>query len=308
MPYPKFHSVGCPRPRILQPLIRTGLVTARQLGTATLTATADSVSQDMPFEVLGDRFFLNNGARLRYDLDLPAGAGPFPAIVFVHGSGMVTRGNVAHGTNPFVPEGVAVLRYDKRGVGESTGIFFNVGPANSATTLGTLANDVVAAVRFLKNFPEIDPNRIGVLGNSQGGWISPLAAAEAEEISFMLIWSGPTVSVGLEIFYSSLADGTPTPLDDVYAQLPGFNGPHGYNPIPTLESLDTPSLWLFGGMDRSIPIRLDTLNMRSLQAMGKPYDFILYPYARHDLRDTRTGQFVSLWDDYLAWLREKGFL
>lgn len=287
----------------------TGLITGTGFGTATITATAGEVSESLLFEVIGDRFFKSGDVRLRYDLDLPNDSGgPFPAIVFVHGSGRLDRNMIAHGTNPFVSQGVAVLRYDKRGVGESTGGFFNIGPRNSASGLGVLARDVVAAVRFLGNFPEINPEQIGVMGNSQGGWIGPLAAAETDKISFMLMWSGPTVSVGLEIFYSSLADGTSTLLDSVYAQLSDFTGLHGYDPLPTLESLDIPSLWLYGAMDRSIPTRVDTLSMRRLQGMGKSYDFIMYPFARHDLRDTRTGQFVSLWSDYLAWMREKGIL
>ncbi len=112
------------------------------------------------------------------------------------------------------------------------------------------------------NFPEIDPQRIGLIGNSQGGWIGPLAATETDDIAFMLMWSGPTVSVGLEIFYISLADGTSLPLDSVYARLSGFTGLKGHTPMPLLSELDIPSLWLFGGMDRSIPTRLDTANMR----------------------------------------------
>ncbi len=286
-----------------------GLITATGFGNATIAATAGAASKSLLFEVIGDKFFLNGNVRFRYDLDLPDDSGgPFPAIVFVHGSGRLNRNMIAHGTNPFVPEGMAVLRYDKRGVGESTGTFFNIGLGNSVSGLGVLASDLVAGVRFLKNFPEIDQDRIGILGNSQGGWIGPLAAAEADEVSFLLMWSGPTVSVGLEIFYSTLADRTQTPLDNVYPQLANFSGLNGYTPLPVLEALDIPSLWLYGAMDRSIPTRLDTLNMRHLQDLGKPYEFIMYPFARHDLRDTRTGRFVDLWSDYFIWLRGKGIL
>ena len=286
-----------------------GLVTGNEFGFAGITATAGPVINQVLFSVLGDRFFLNEHVRLRYDLDLPDdGGGPFPAIVFIHGSGMQTRNTQAHATNPLVPEGMAVLRYDKRGVGESTGAFFNVGPSNSEVALRILASDAAAGVRFLKRFPEIDPDRIGVMGNSQGGWIGPLTASETDDVSFMLMWSGPTVSVGLEIFYSNFAEGTTTPLDDVYAQLPGFSGIDGYDPLPVLESLEIPSIWLFGGMDRSIPTRIDTMNMRQFQAMGLPYEFVFYPFARHDLRDSRTGQFVGLWADFVAWLRKEGFL
>ena len=79
-------------------------------------------------------------------------------------------------------------------------------------------------------------------------------------------------------------------------------------PLPILEGLDIPGLWLYGGMDRSVPTRIDTLNLRHLQALGKPYDFILYPYANHVLIDVRTNQYVDPWADYTAWLRKKGIL
>ena len=130
------------------------------------------------------------------------------------------------------------------------------------------------------------------MANSQGGWIAPLAAAMANEISYMLIWSGPTVSVGLEIFYSQFAEGTSVPLDDVYARLPGFSGQAGYEPMPTLMNITIPSLWQFGELDRSIPTRLDVENMARLQAAGLPFEFIVHPFANHGLIDTRTGQRV----------------
>ncbi len=286
-----------------------GLVTAQGFGAAEIRATVGAVTGRIQFEVIGDRFFLNGSVRLRYDLDLPDNSGgPFPAVVWVHGSGMLDRNSQALATNPLVPEGLAALRYDKRGVGQSTGSFFNIGVANSVSGLGTLASDAAAAVRFLTRLPQIDRSRIGIIGNSQGGWIGPIAAAQSSDVSFMMMWSGPTVSVGLEIFYSTLADGTNTPLDNVYAQLPGFNGAAGYDPLPTLQSLTIPSLWLYGGMDRSIPTRLDTLNMRNFQAMGLPYEFIWYPTGRHDLRDANTGMIFDVWSDQVAWMRAKGIL
>ena len=223
----------------------SGLVTARGFGRATIEITADAFVKDAFLEVIGNEFFLNGDIRLRYSLDLPDGSGgPFPAIVFAHGSGPITRGQVSGEMAAFVRRGIAVLRYDKRGVGESTGSFFNVGPGNGNNALNLLATDVAAGVEFLNNFPEIDQQRIGILGNSQGGWIGPLAALKTEKVSFMLMWSGPTVSIGLEIFYSNLADGTPTPLDSVYAQLSNFNGPHGYTPFSVLREIHVPSLWL----------------------------------------------------------------
>ncbi len=286
--------------------VEENLVRAQGFGTATLTATAGAAQTDVMFEVVGDRFFLSDGARLRYDLDLPTtGPGPFPAIVYIHGSGPVDRNRDVGATDPLLAEGLAVFRYDKRGVGESTGIYTDQFINDRRLTL---TQDAAAAVRLLKRLPGIDENRIGLMGNSQGGWIGPPVAVVDPTVSFMLMWSGPTVSVGLELFYSTLAEGTTTPLDSVYQQLAGYNGMVGYDPLPTLEQVNIPSLWLYGGMDRSIPVRLDTLNMRHLQALGKPFEYILYPNADHALRDVDINRFEDVWSAYLAWLRSKGIL
>lgn len=287
----------------------TGRVVATGFGTTMIQATAGDVTDEVAVEVIGDRFFLNGNVRLRYELDLPnTGEGPFPALVFVHGSGQVTRNGQRGVTDPLVSHGMAVLRYDKRGVGASTGTYTGVSTSNSPAQLRLLASDAAAALRFLSRLPNIDTTRLGLAANSQGGWIAPLATTETDLVSYLMIWSGPTVSVGMEIFYSNLAAGTTTPLDDVYPQLDSFIGMPGYDPLPLLQELTVPSIWLFGENDRSIPVRLDTLNMHRFQAAGLPYDYVLYPFAGHDLRDTRTGTFHDIWSDWVAWLREQGVL
>jgi|GEM_PF-920371 len=284
-----------------------GVITAVAFGSADIVAAAAGLEQLVTVEVAGDRYFLNGDTPLRYELDLPPGPGPFPAVVWVHGSGEMTRASQKGATDPLVPEGVAVLRYDKRGVGESGGIYFGIGPGNAQNGLGLLASDASAAVDFLAHFPEIDMSRVGLAANSQGGWISPLAASMNPEIDFMLIWSGPTVSVGLEIFYSNLTDAGGT-LDAAYAQLDGFSGAPGYEPMPILQTLQIPSLWLFGQEDRSIPVRRDLQNMDILQGAGLPFDYIVYSNAGHDLRDLDSRQFNDIWGDWVEWLKQKGFL
>src|SRR4051812_41085363 len=101
-------------------------------------------------------FFENDGARLAFTLDLPVGKGPFPAVVAGHGSGRVTRDQLTWLSSRFTQMGFAVLRFDKRGVGESTGTFVPVGTKDSPEVFPLLAGDVVSAVRFLRTRPEID--------------------------------------------------------------------------------------------------------------------------------------------------------
>ena len=229
--------------------------------------------------------FPSGDIRLAYTLDLPAGAGPFPAIVMGHGSGEATRQQQASLALGFVQAGFAVLRYDKRGVGGSGGVYEVAGNvANSERVFPILAGDMLAGVEFLKTRSEIDPARIGLFGVSQAGWIIPLAASRSADVKFMILVVGPTVSVGVENYYSSLVETSPSAsLEDAYARSRAYAGPHGFDPLPTLRSLSTPGLWLLGGVDRSIPTPLTVEVLQSLQDAGHPYRWIVYPDADHNL-------------------------
>jgi pimeloyl-ACP methyl ester carboxylesterase len=250
---------------------------------------------------VGGGTFPSGEVRLGYTLDLPAGAGPFPAVVFGHGSGRTTRDEARGLASRLVASGFAVLRYDKRGVGESTGVYENVGVGNATRVLGLLADDMAAGVAFLRTRPEIDPRRVGFMGVSQAGWIIPLAAQRAPNVAFMVLVVGPTVSVGLEIYYSDLAEFSTVPLDQVQAQLGAFQGPAGFDPRPTLETLSVPGLWLLGDADRSIPTPQTVAVLESLRASGRPYRWIVYPGASHGMRDASGGS-VDFMSDVLAFL------
>jgi pimeloyl-ACP methyl ester carboxylesterase len=229
--------------------------------------------------------FPSGEIRLAYTLDLPPGTGPFPAVVMGHGSGQATRHQLGFVAQRFVGAGFAVLRYDKRGVGDSGGVYEIAGNVpNSERVFPILAGDMLAGVEFLKTRPEVDPARIGLFGGSQAGWIIPLAASRSSDVKFMILVVGPTVSVGVENYYSSLVETSPSAsLDDAYARSRVYSGPHGFDPRPTLESLSTPGLWLLGGVDRSIPTPLTVEVLQSLRDSGRPYRWIVYPGADHNL-------------------------
>lgn len=243
------------------------------------------------------RFFESSGgARLAYTLDLPAGSGPFPAIVIGHGSGRVTRDQLEWFSDRFTAAGFATLRFDKRGVGESTGEYSEVPAHTSLTLIPVLAGDIAAGARFLRTRAEIDAGRVGLAGVSQAGWILPHAARELGDVAFMVLWSGPVCTVGLENHYSALADGTSLPLDEVYARLPLFEGPQGYDPVPALEQIDTPALWVFGAEDRSIPVRTSVTNLSRLAASGKPFEWQVHDGLGHNLSQT-------IWPDVIRWVQ-----
>ncbi len=229
--------------------------------------------------------FPSGDVRLAYRLDLPTGTGPFPAIVMGHGSGTVTRHQASSLAWRLVDAGFAVLRYDKRGVGDSGGVYEIAGNVpNSERLFPVLAGDMLAGVEFLKTRPDVDPARIGLFGVSQAGWIIPLAASRSSDVKFMILVVGPTVSVGVENYYSSLVEDAPSAsLDDAYERSRVYAGPRGFDPRPALESLSTPGVWLLGGADRSIPTPLTVEVLQSLQDSGRPYRWIVYPGADHGL-------------------------
>ena len=133
------------------------------------------------------------GIQLAGTLTIPEGAGPFPVMVTISGSGSQDRNSTFFEHKPFwviadylARLGIAVLRYDDRGVGGST---------NSSTeaTTSDLAGDVQAAVSFLMAHPDIDPNRIGLIGHSEGGIIAPMVTTEIEDIALIVLLAGPGV-------------------------------------------------------------------------------------------------------------------
>lgn len=131
--------------------------------------------------------------RLAGTLSVPNGKGPFPAVVLISGTGRNTRDEDVWGHKVFLVladalsrSGFAVLRYDKRGVGGSSG---NYDPATTAD----FTSDAEAAVGWLKTQPQIDARRIGVLGHSEGGVIAPAVAASDSSVAFVVMIAGPCI-------------------------------------------------------------------------------------------------------------------
>lgn len=250
-------------------------------------ACGDAATPTAPGSVGGQSssgFFTSGNVQLSYRLDLPAKTGLVGAVVFGHGSGLQTKEScrVFGLADGFLARGYATLCFDKRGVGQSTGQFLNVSPQNSVAVFEDLASDMAAGVEFLRSLPEIDRDRIGLAGVSQAGWIVPIAAAKTQA-AFMLLIVGPTVSIGVENFYSNIVEVTNAPIEDGYKALPSFKGPDGFDPKPVLESLNVPGLWLFAGEDRSIPTPASVAILDQLIASGRPYTHVVFPGAGHNL-------------------------
>jgi len=143
---------------------------------------------------------LKAGVTLAGTLTFPSQGGPFPAVILITGSGPQDRDESVFGHKPFLVfsdyltrRGIAVLRYDDRGTGKSTGSF-------KSGTSRDFADDAGAAVAFLKTRKEVRSGKIGIVGHSEGGIIAPLLAAESKDVAFIVMMAGTGVP-GDEIIY-----------------------------------------------------------------------------------------------------------
>ena len=137
----------------------------------------------------------NGNTKLSGTLLIPVTNGKHPAIVFHHGAYQDTREAWRFFADHFARRGIATLIYDNRGSGESTGY--------PRAGFDDLAGDVLAAVQLLKERKDVDPKQIGLWAGSQAGWISPLAAARSKDVAFIMLMSGPGVTVARNVLYES---------------------------------------------------------------------------------------------------------
>jgi pimeloyl-ACP methyl ester carboxylesterase len=149
-----------------------------------------------PFPYMEEEVSFQNseqGFSLGGTLTLPEGDGPFPAAILVSGSGSQNRDEEIFGHKPFkviadhlTRRGIAVLRYDDRGVGASGG-----NPAESTTR--DLAGDARSAIEHLLKRSDIDHSNIGVIGHSEGGMIAFMLASSHVDIAYIVSLAGPGV-------------------------------------------------------------------------------------------------------------------
>jgi pimeloyl-ACP methyl ester carboxylesterase len=139
-----------------------------------------------------------NKVSLSGTLTLPDSTGIFPAIILIAGSGPNDRDETIFGHKPFyllsdylTRNGFAVLRYDKRGVGKSTGDY-------SKATISDFVTDASNALEYLKSRKGIDSSKIGMLGHSEGGIIAPMVASKSSDVKFLVLLAAPGTK-GIEI-------------------------------------------------------------------------------------------------------------
>lgn len=174
------------------------LVLTRTAETATLVARPQTPTPPFPYRA--EEVAFDNpeapGVRLAATLTLPQGAGPFPAAILVTGTGPQDRDETIEGHKPFAVwadaltrRGVAVLRFDDRGVGRSTGSF-------PAATQRDFASDVKTAFNWLASRPGIDAARVGLIGHSEGATFAELAVQEGAGAAWIVALAGPALPGG----------------------------------------------------------------------------------------------------------------
>ena len=193
--------------------------------------------------------FTCNGAQLAGTLFVPLGRGPHPTVVWLHGSGDQPRLSYGPLVASFVHDGIAFFSYDKR-----------------------------AEV--------VDDVRVGFLGASAAGWIAPRATEQSGHVRFVAIASPGVLRHSIVArFEQEAGDGGRSPTA-IAKEIPSWPR-SGFDPAPSLERLDVPALWLFGGADRNIPAGTSAEALRRIEKRrGKDWTIVVFHGAGHGLFDS----------------------
>lgn len=213
------------------------------------------------------------------------------AVVLVHGSGQEKR--MINFATILANNGIAVLTYDKRGVGESAGVYAGpeVGTNNvDFSNLNLLSLDASAAINTLSKYLSNDQIPLGLMGASQAGWIIPLAAEKNKKVKFMTIFSGALITVKEQLRFQFYTDGDRNFWDthtEEDARKHVFNDADRYEFIDTdpkdiLARLSISGLWIFGGKDIQVPVNLSIEYLNKVKSKGKHYEYKLFPNLGHN--------------------------
>lgn len=279
---------------------------------------------DVLFEpVTREVSFTHGGAALVGDLVAPPWPGPYPAVVFVEGSGPGGR-NLGSWPTRLAAAGFASLAYDKPGSGASTGDW-------TRQTIPDRAEETCAAVRAMRGRAEVLPDAVGLIGGSQGGWVAQLAASLDPTVAAVVTVSGPGVGVraqeeyrlrhqlpaegfteadveaALSVFREQI-DGVrsgagaaqvhaaqarwhtaawyPLLANTTPRTIAFLAGISEYDPAPALAALSCPLLAVFGADDVLVPVADSVRSIAGiLHEVGRTdHDIVIFPHADHSIR------------------------
>jgi dienelactone hydrolase len=273
-----------------------------------MTLPVNVFSQSAYFTIK-DVKFQSQGVTLAGSILTPKN--PFAAVVIVHGSDPVKR--EIEFAKRLAKEGIAVFTYDKRGVGESGGVYVgpSVGTNNIDTTnLILLSQDANAAINTCRTYLKDKKIKIGLVGFSQAGWIIPITASKNSQVEFMVFFSCPTITTLEQLrfqFYTNGNNDFWKNHTDADATEHTKNDADKYqfvatDPKKSLNMLAIPGLWLFGEKDIQIPVKLCMEQLNTLKVKGKPYEYALFSALGHNTAfDSDTTPF----DISIQWIKQK---
>jgi uncharacterized protein len=293
--------------------------------------------------------FIGAGVRLSGCVMLPDASSECPGLVLIGGSGPSDRHNGGFFDllrDDLVRSGVAVLAYDKRGAGRSTGSW-------ETATIDELATDAGCACALLRDQAGVAHDAVGVLGHSEGGWVALRLCAGRESIACLILNSCPAVSfIDAEVFALTRAGASPTDAEaagalfrelaeaaqaeDGYEQgerivaavqremwystllADGFVWDHAawaqirewgsYDPLDDLNKLRTPTLVVLGADDPLVPVRASAQSYRDAATnAGRAQQIAIFPDANHRLLSAKTGAFAPGYLNTLSgWVKKHG--
>lgn len=244
--------------------------------------------------------FESEGVKLAGSIYSPKN--PHSAIVIVHGSDQVPR--MAKFAERLAQSDILVLTYDKRGVGESGGIYAGpeVGTNNiSIENLNLLAKDASSAVNVIhKKNKDLT---IGLIGASQAGWIIPIVANKNPLVEFMVLLSSPTITTLEQLRFQFYTDGRTDFWEnhtEEDAREHTQNDPDRYqfkatDPKETLKTLSIPGLWIYGEQDIQIPVKICIEHLNNLKLINKPFEYVLFPSLGHNTNKTEPINIAINW-------------
>jgi dienelactone hydrolase len=242
----------------------------------------------------------------------PEGEGSFPAAVVIHGSGTSRRNSGWYLTmvSHLQEHGILVLLPDKRGSERSGGDW-------RTADFDDLAHDALAGVELVKGLDEVDPDRIGLIGLSQGGHIAPLAATLSDEVDFVVSVVGGVVPMKDVLVYEEVHNlrqmGIVPGLSDLLAPLTAWtiihlrqrkfwSGIADSDPLALWHEVDVDALALFGENDTNVPTRRSVARLESIE--NPNIQIRVYEGSGHALEDP-PGRGTSIFrGDALEHIRE----
>jgi dipeptidyl aminopeptidase/acylaminoacyl peptidase len=298
----------------------SGVVKLRRATTSRFPARSEDVT-----------FTGADGARLAGTILWPLGQGPFPGVVFLHGSGAEGRWASLYLAHEFARAGIAALVFDKRGVGASKGDWRTAG-------FEELVKDDIAAVQALRARPGIDPKRVGIHGHSQGGTITPWVAVDDPDVAFVIASAASGVTMAQAEIYSlenSIRVSTLPPEERRIARrfvravvasayegaprdgleaarreaqgkpwafaLPPDSSPYwsfsrrinSYDPLKYWAQVRVPVLLAYGGLDERVPVRESIARITPVLRPHANYALKVFPNADHGFRlKPKAGRFA----------------